>query len=215
VEVIGPALPSQAAAGEDKLVRPSKRPRTSAVAAGTVPHIHPGTGYADQEPDFAQLASDDAELAPFVHITPSGRSHIQHIRYTSIFLQRICVKIGGARYAWAKLCFIAIYTKLQYSSPLVFYPRIIASFFKVGFLVERLVGIQNPSTIATHHIVQIGGPVLILAFASAVQKWTSKTVRRQGPLLLHCCVAITGYTGRFPLVSSYHQCLVALTMSPG
>lgn len=35
--------------------------------------MHPGTGYADQAPDFAALAAGDPGLAPYVHIRPNGK----------------------------------------------------------------------------------------------------------------------------------------------
>lgn len=69
---IGPVLPPPAALiSENDVSRPAKRQRTHASVPNNA-RMHPGTGYADEEPDFAQLAADDAQLTPFVRLLPSG-----------------------------------------------------------------------------------------------------------------------------------------------
>lgn len=74
---IGPALPSSAAAAKEETVsRPPKRQRTVTSVPSNNARMHPGTGYAEQEPDFAQLAADDAQLTPFVRLLPSGSAKV-------------------------------------------------------------------------------------------------------------------------------------------
>ena len=76
--VIGPAPPPASAAAPDADGdRPAKRQKVASAGHGTATNknarMHPGTGYADQEPDFVALVASDAALAPHVCIRPDGR----------------------------------------------------------------------------------------------------------------------------------------------
>lgn len=76
--VVGPTWPMKSTpASEGDEERPTKRQRSAAgkrsVTGDNNARMHPGTGYAEQEPDFAALAARDADLAPFVRTRPDGR----------------------------------------------------------------------------------------------------------------------------------------------
>mmetsp|Transcript_2504 Transcript_2504/g.7537 ORF Transcript_2504/g.7537 Transcript_2504/m.7537 type:complete len:429 (-) Transcript_2504:2387-3673(-) len=75
--VVGPTWPMKSTpASEGDEERPTKRQRSAAgkrsVTGDNNARMHPGTGYAEQEPDFAALAARDADLAPFVRTRPDG-----------------------------------------------------------------------------------------------------------------------------------------------